>query len=412
MLLKLPYKTVIMADEEFSSFGNVKIRAAAHVAVLQLQTQGTKRAAGKEQLLSSIKSDISDDHGSLTLTPMRLGPEKSRFHQRCVKYYSRQSRQTLGQTAVEVPVWISTVSEKTRVHHNWYPFLDSAIAEINQAAPGLHLHKVADKADSKVRIYRASTCEAYAKSDIRRSSTAEIYLGDDFEDKQQTSLHEIYHALGVDHEHQRKDIKFSMKNTNPSSDHNRGVQKTVQPLTRFDPFSVMLYPEDEQLMLRRRTVIDRVWELKPSTTINRVLSELDKVGLNLLYPPCKRPHYNPKKSPLNGMWYCGRHVMASHNTPAESTTDGRCGPDNWANCPACRTLMNPKVDEFVAQVKWQGWSGLVYCGKLFGKQSPGHDGYCGPDNGDPCVECGRILFPGYQGIVHSTTSANEDCVLL
>ena len=37
--------------------------------------------------------------------------------------------------------------------------------------------------------------------------------------------------------------------------------------------------------------------------------------------------------------------------------------------------------------KWQGWSGMVYCGKKIGKQSEGHDSVCGPDNGPSCEEC-------------------------
>ena len=93
------------------------------------------------------------------------------------------------------------------------------------------------------------------------------------------------------------------------------------------------------------------------------------------------------------MWYCGRYVMTRHNYPAENTTDGYCGKNNWANCPACRTLKNDKVNELVRRGKWQGWSGLFYCGKYFGKQGGGHDGYCGPNNGHPCPDCARILIP-------------------
>jgi hypothetical protein len=76
-----------------------------------------------------------------------------------------------------------------------------------------------------------------------------------------------------------------------------------------------------------------------------MLSELDKVGLNLVYPPCTDDvRYNPKLSPMNGMFYCGRNVMTSseHTYPGYNYSDGHCGPTNGPNCPACRTI---KVQE-------------------------------------------------------------------
>lgn len=77
--------------------------------------------------------------------------------------------------------------------------------------------------------------------------------------------------------------------------------------------------------------------------------------------------------------------MDGHNKPASSTTDGRCGPNNGPNCPSCRVLKNPKLKNKMGSQRWQGWSGLVYCGNYFGKMGNGHDGYCGPNNGISCA---------------------------
>ena len=143
----------------------------------------------------------------------------------------------------------------------------------------------------------------------------------------------------------------------------------------------MLYSEGKFI---RKPQSDTAWNLKPSRAINKKMSELDKVGLNLLYRTCKGPNYNPRVSDITGMWYCGRKVMEDHNNPFKSITDS-CGPNDSANCHACKTLRNDRIMALWNDGKWQGWSGLVYCGKNY-------DGYsCGPDSGQPCPECKKIL---------------------
>jgi len=316
-----------------------------------------------------------------------INPGTPRYRSR--EFYKRQSKQILGgeEDRVKVPIWVNEDSLRS----DWLRHIDIAISDINLAAPGLKLYKVSTQWRSKVRIVGIDECSAYTRGDILKTGEADISLGHDFEDKQQTSIHELFHSLGFLHEHCRRDRNLYVTSTVPPYDHNYACNREVEGLTRFDPFSVMLYPEDEAL--QRNPTNDIVWELKPDTTINRQLSELNKVHLNLLYRPCKTATYNPELSADTGMYYCGRPVMERHNYPAESTTDGRCGPDNWANCPACRTLKNPKVDKIIRSGKWQGWSGLFYCGRNFGMREPGHDGYCGPDNGPPCPECSRLLYP-------------------
>ena len=57
-----------------------------------------------------------------------------------------------------------------------------------------------------------------------------------------------------------------------------------------------------------RNLEDPVWFTKPTTEINREMSELDKVSLNNLYRPCRGPNYSPTKfgRGITGLWYCGR----------------------------------------------------------------------------------------------------------
>ncbi|CAG2210701.1 unnamed protein product [Mytilus edulis] len=112
------------------------------------------------------------------------------------------------------------------------------------------------------------------------------------------------------------------------------------------------------------------------------------------------------------MLYCGRQVMITHNQVGKSTTDGFCGPNNWANCPACRVILRvkdnqkqsieiPKLKKCLGKGKWQGLSGLFYCGKKDRKLNTDlkhlkSDGICGPDTGVPCNCCGEELFNGYS----------------
>ena len=67
--------------------------------------------------------------------------------------------------------------------------------------------------------------------------------------------------------------------------------------------------------------------------------------------------------------------------------NGYCGPTNGPNCPACRVLRSDRVVSLWGKGKWQGWTGEVYCGRWFDVQEPGHDGFCGPNNDPSCPEC-------------------------
>lgn len=314
----------------------------------------------------------------------------------CKAFYMDQSRHTLGQDRdrQKVPIYISG-----NVHPDWISFLTKGIAEINEACPGVHLFQ-AEKCESEVYIQgsaSAEVCSTYWDIARRPHKQVRITLVDDYSRKRmkRTSVHELLHALGAQHEHQAADADSFLYNECPR-EHKQFNQFVPNAnfikVTRRDPFSIMMYPEGNKNYLHRKEGSDTVWNLKASNEMNNEMSELDKVGLNYMYPPCRSAAYNPQLSSVTGMWYCGRHVMQNHNRPAESTTDDRCGPTMGANCPACRSLENPVVNILSQSGRWQGWSGLVYCGDYFGKQEPGHDGYCGPNNGPPCPQCKDILL--------------------
>ena len=89
--------------------------------------------------------------------------------------------------------------------------------------------------------------------------------------------------------------------------------------------------------------------------------------------------------------------MEYHNFPAESLTDGICGPESGPNWHAWRTLKTDKMDGLNKKGKFQGYSGMVYCGKKMVKKLELHDGVWGPDNGPPCSDCLKeILVEGEE----------------
>ena len=328
---------------------------------------------------------------STLLILKQFGPRSNGLQAR-KEYYKRQSCWTLGseEDRVPVPIYISE-----SVHRDWIYFIKEGIAKINIACPGVHLF-LGEQSTSKIIIQGSAEISCSTERTIftqTRSQKCTITFSHQWPNKERIIVHMLLHALGMAHKHQAEDASTFACNKCPP-DHEMHSQckplSDVCHVTATDPFSIMMLPGREYYFLQKDDS-DPVWNLKAPGEVNNEMSELDKVVLNQLFRPCRSAAYNPVRSPHTGMWYCGRRVMQNHNRPAARTTDGCCGPDNWANCPACRSLKNPVVDEFLRNGLWQGWSGLVYCGKYFGKQEPGHDGHCGPDNGLPCLKCGRIL---------------------
>ena len=135
----------------------------------------------------------------------------------------------------------------------------------------------------------------------------------------------------------------------------RVVNIYIAPFICNDPYSIMLYKEQDEESEGFSRDSHEIWETKKGdSSQNTQLSELDKVGLNLVYPPCTGTSYEPKRDEETGIYYCGRKVMERHNIPDHDIVDG-CQPGG-PNCPACRTLGKPKG----IGKKWQGWSSFLY----------------------------------------------------
>lgn len=231
-----------------------------------------------------------------------------------------------------------------------------------------------------------------------------IHLGREWDKSQMkgTGIHELLHALNFDHEMKRFDGRMYLhfRKTNDSA----YTMKEDRFLTRFDPCSVMMYPEGKYLSMQR-TEGDPIWKLRQTGDKRcQELSEPNKVALNLKYKPCTNESktYSPKLSIQTEMLYHGGQVMSTHNQVCKATTDGFCGPNNWTNCAACRVFTRirnnengstpiPKLQKCLQKGKWQGLSGLFYCGKKDNRSATDlnrmkSDGVCVPDTGIPCTE--------------------------
>lgn len=336
-------------------------------------------------LNSTLAESSERDHTATEFEEAVMAPVQPK---EANQFYKVQSLQVLGmeRDRVLIPVWISCGrggSKYKTVAPSWIPHIQKAIHEINHAAPGLNVHITSFQSAARIKIAGNDENSCYTTGTILRASGAEIKLSQEWGDMKRTSCHEILHAIGFGHEHQRRDRNLSVFVQNSGPQYR--VRNELVGVTRFDPFSIMLYPEDEELARRSG---DPVWFTKPFKQPNREMSELDKVALNNLYHPCYHSQYSPTAiSSVTGLWYCGRYFgvqCPDHN--------GYCGPTNGPNCPACRVLRSERVKELWRKGKWQGWTGEVYCGRYFGVKSPGHDGCCGPNNGPSCPECEKELL--------------------
>ena len=263
------------------------------------------------------------------------------------------------------------------VSKKWKDAINFAIAEIQKFVPGLLFEKN-QSLTANIYLDMGTNGGCYTDGSLRKPRKAKdkiqsdsvISLTDDWitERLNSTAIHEILHALGFEHEHQRRDAGHYLTVFKKSKKDSQIIPNAyIKPLTPFDFYSIMLYQ------------IGRCFERrdgdKKNQPENRHLSELDKIALNMMYPPPHREFYKPKKG-NNGMYYCNRLVMNNHNQPYPPLT-ATCGPTSGPNCPVCRVLSKPHN----LGDKWQGQSGFVYCGKKG----------CGPDVDKPCRECGDIL---------------------
>ncbi len=294
--------------------------------------------------------------------------------------------------------------------YGWDKHVLNAISDICVAAPGIEFREVPENEVNHkflIRVYAGmygsygSESKTYSniwECELGISEMVHIYLAckEIPNNMKRVSLHELMHALGFEHEHQREDGKKYM-NYPESKKIRRNIHKYVSEnflpkndyygLTDFDPLSIMLNEEMESLGFIRKED-NPAWKIKAGeTSANEKLSELDKYSLNIMFRPCAtKDYYIPVLNASNGMYYCDREVMLHHNYPDNSLARDNLCQKGGPNCPACRTLSFPTENGIKITDKEQGSSGFVYCGKQFEPNM-----VCGPHIGWPCEDCQKII---------------------
>ena len=252
----------------------------------------------------------------------------------------------------------------------------NAMKLINHHGPGLSLVKGGSH-DYEINVSLGN--ENKTKSDIKsESKKAYVLLDENTLHRESFVVHAFLHALGFEHQHQRHGAeKHFIKGNNLEDKFSRvniNEKCSYMPMTSYDPYSIMHYPlkaNEMHQISEDPSLQEEISEISP----NEKMSELDKVALNMMYPPVFSERYKPVKAD-NGMYYCNRLSMINHNHPGDSLIF-QCKPGG-PNCPACRVLSSPKR---MRDDQWQGWSGWMYCGR----------NGCGPHYGLPCDDCRKVV---------------------
>ena len=185
-----------------------------------------------------------------------------------------------------------------------------------------------------------------------------------------TALHTMMLALGFEHGDSSVDVSQTLNFEEHLNSFSK-IRKIVLQSCSVDKLSIMAANSNAKMKMKDSVKIwnlDKSVKAKPKQMLSKSLSELDKVALNIVYPPVRiLGEYNPKLGET-GLYYCNRPVMSSHNYPHKSSEDF-CGPQFGPNCPACRTFTTVKMDKLNNFNKFQGPSGMVYCQSKIDKPS-------------------------------------------
>lgn len=293
-----------------------------------------------------------------------------------IMFYKMQMMNTLCKSFLQKIIRVFM-----EISGKWKPFVLRSLEEVATSTPGLFLQITEDRQEADVILSDNKerpnlVCISWEKISGRYNAIIEFGHECKLTDIQLQSVAtlELLSAIGFHREMLR--LYTTLASLPFSYENERSI------IQRYDPYSILLNGSNKLMThkLGRKT-----WSLEIGGYGQLCrLSELDKVGLNLLFPPCITKSFVPMLSSETKMFYCGRRVMDDHNRPGQSRTDGRCGPSNGANCPACRTLIDKKTGKMLkilTKGKFQGWSGEIYCGKKLSGST------CGPSYGSPCILC-------------------------
>ena len=180
-----------------------------------------------------------------------------------VEYYMAQSCHGTsfgdGRKRFEVMVWIDD-----RLDSNWRMNIKEALRIISYFVPGFSFKIEVNKEDytAKPHTIFITTNDrhlAFTEGSIFTTNPWNVSLWNSWDwHRQGTALHEILHGLGFNHEQSRKDRDKYLK-IKEIKNINYTIDKPIHELTPFDPFSVMLYNEDEKM---ERIGDIRIWKLK------------------------------------------------------------------------------------------------------------------------------------------------------
>lgn len=191
--------------------------------------------------------------------------------------------------------------------------LDSASQEIKGIAsflgskvPGVTLYPLSEKTEGdsvRIEIFPASSCYGsswfgfqFSKGWPRRSESIRISASCfyDIEANRHLLYHEILHALGVHHEHQRpeRDEYIKIHNSCIAAENKHSFEKIthrgVAGITPYDFESIMHYSSFMALAVGGKHCPAMTKKDGANIEDNRRMSALDIKGLNILYPPSAR----------------------------------------------------------------------------------------------------------------------------